>query len=120
VSQHLKPFLGSPERERRGRDPRQVTRYELSSVHLINRLLSLELDKAVRIPEVPKFAYQTLKKYVYAGVIGMWTLNDKTKVLVSLLAAGWDCYLLSDTFKAKMSRLVEDLTGSANITPGRS
>ena len=46
------------------------------------------------------------------GFRKIWTLNDKTKVLVSLVvqAADWDCNSSSNTLKAEMSHL-EDLGG---------
>lgn len=47
------------------------------------------------------------------GFRKIWTLNDKTKVLVSLAlpAIDGDYYSLSDTFKANMPHLVEDHAG---------
>lgn len=72
-------FLRSPEKERSGSDPRQVTGESYFSVYLINRMLSLELER------------------IHDGFRTVWTLNNKTKLLLSLAVR--DCYLLSITFK---------------------
>ncbi|KAH9172754.1 hypothetical protein EDB89DRAFT_2069422 [Lactarius sanguifluus] len=57
----------------------------------------------------PDFADKTLKNCVniiHLDIVEIWNMNDKRR------------YLSSDIFKAKMSRLVKDLAGSANTTSG--